>query len=142
ERSDLIPIVSTVEALKAMPPGVTTVVLVPDLDLRTNSQGLWNDLEALQADARQTAFDNYITVIAETVSERANSKVCLFSLGSLPRNQLGEAIARITNPAVALYDDHRAPFRLIFDPGGNWPEGSAAVPLGYASAIRSGAATT
>src|SRR5206468_10833206 len=53
ERPDLVPIVSTVEALKAMPPGVTSVVLVPDLDLRTNRNGLWNDLEALPTDARQ-----------------------------------------------------------------------------------------
>jgi len=58
ERPDLVPIVSTAEALKAMPPGVTSVVLVPDLDLRTNRHGLWNDLEALPADARQAAFDN------------------------------------------------------------------------------------
>ena len=142
ERSDLIPIVSTVEALKAMPPGVTTVVLGPDLDLRTNSQGLWNDLEVLPADARQAAFDNYITVIAGTVSERANSKVYLFSLGSLPPHELGNAIARIANPAVALYDHDRARFPLVFDPGVTLPDGSAAIPLGYASAIRSGAATT
>ena len=46
ERPDLVPIVSTAEALKAMPSGVTSVVLVPDLDLRTNRHGLWNDLEA------------------------------------------------------------------------------------------------
>jgi phosphoenolpyruvate synthase/pyruvate phosphate dikinase len=49
ERPDLVPIVSTVEALKAMPSGVTSVVLVPDLDLRTNNHGLWNDLEAQPA---------------------------------------------------------------------------------------------
>ena len=53
ERPDLVPIVSTAEALKAMPSGVTSIVLVPDLDLRTNSEGLWNDLEALPANARR-----------------------------------------------------------------------------------------
>ena len=61
ERLDLVPIVSTAAALKAMPSGVTSVVLVPDIDLRTNTQGLWNDLEAQPADARKAAFDNYIT---------------------------------------------------------------------------------
>ena len=142
DRPDTVPMVSTAEALKTMPSGITSVVLVPDLDLRTNRDGLWNDLEALPVDARHAAFDNYITVIAEIVSERVNSKLYVFSLGSLARHELGKAIARIANPAVALYDHDRAHFPLVFDPGVTWPDGSAAIPLGYASAIRSGAATT
>jgi len=142
KRPDLVPIVSTLEALKAMPSGVTSFVLVPDLDLRTNRQGLWNDIEALPTDARKAALDNYIALLAEIVSERANSKLYLLSLGSLSRQELGEAIARRANPAIALYDDDRAAFPLVFDPGRTWPEGSAAVPLGCASAIRPGATTT
>src|SRR5207247_2818786 len=39
-------------------------------------------------------------------------------------------------------DNDRAPFPLVFNPGVVWPDGPAAVPLGYASAIRAGAATT
>src|SRR4026207_2275073 len=83
ERSDLVPIVSTAEALKAMPSSVTSVVLLPDVDLRTNRHGLWNDLEALLPDARKAALDNYITLLAGVVSERANSKLYLLPLGSL-----------------------------------------------------------
>ena len=79
-------------------------------------------------------FDNYIRVVVGIVSERANSKLYLLPLGSLHRHELGEAIARIANPAVALYDNDHAAFPLVFDPGVAWPEGSAAVPLGYASA--------
>ena len=142
ERPDLVPIVSTAEALQAMPSGVTSVVLVPDLDLRTSQQGLWNDLEARPADARTAALDNYITMVAGIVSERMNSKLYLLPLGSLPRHELGEAIARIANPAVALYDHDRAAFPLVFDPGIAWPAGAAAVPLGHASTGRTGAATT
>lgn len=142
ERSDLVPIVSTAEALKAMPSSVTSVVLVPDVDLRTNRHGLWNDLEALLPDARKAALDNYITLLAGVVSERANSKLYLLPLGSLDRHELGEAIARIANPAMALYDNDRAAFPLVFNPGVAWPDGSAAVPLGCASAIRTDAATT
>ena len=141
ERLDLVPIVSTAAALKAMPSRVTSVVLVPDIDLRTNTQGLWNDLEAQPADARKAAFDNYITEVIGIISERANSKLYLYSLGSLPRRELSEAIARIANPAVALYDNDCPAFPLVFNPGVAWPDGSAAVPLGYASAIRTGAAT-
>ncbi|MEO6969303.1 MAG: PEP/pyruvate-binding domain-containing protein [Chthoniobacterales bacterium] len=142
ERPDLVPIVSTAEALEAMPSGVTSVVLVPDLDLRTNQQGLWNDLEAQPADARKAALNNYITMVTGIVSERANSKLYLLPLGSLPRHELGEAIARIANPAVVLYDHDRTAFPLVFDPGVAWPDGSAAVPLACASVLHTGAATT
>ena len=83
ERPNLVPIVSTAEALKAMPFGVASVVLVPDLDLRTNRQGLWNDFEAQPANARKAALDDYITVVTGIVSERGNLTLYLYSLGSL-----------------------------------------------------------
>ncbi|MEO7723752.1 MAG: PEP/pyruvate-binding domain-containing protein, partial [Chthoniobacterales bacterium] len=141
ERSDLVPIVSTAEALKDLPSGITNIVLVPDLDLRTDKQGLWNDLEAQPANARKAALDHYLTRVVRIVSERTNSKLFLLPLGSLPRHEFGEAITRMANPAVTLYDNDRAGFPLVFDPGVAWPEGSAAVPLGCASALRTGAAT-
>src|SRR5262249_41940874 len=46
-RADLLPIVATAEALEAMPPGIDAAVLVPDLDLRADGQGLWNDLQGM-----------------------------------------------------------------------------------------------
>jgi phosphohistidine swiveling domain-containing protein len=141
DRPDLVPIVSTAEALKGMPSAVTSVVLVPDLDLRTTKHGLWNDLEALPVNARAAALENYVTMVARIVSERSTSKLYLLSLGSLPRHELGEAVARVANPAVTLYDNNRAPFLLLFDPGVTWPDGSAAVPLGCASGRRIGPAT-
>lgn len=142
ERADLVPIVSTEEALKAMPSAVTSVILVPDLDLRTNKHGLWKDLEALPANARKAALDNYITAVTGIVSERANLKLYLLSLGSLPRHELGQAIARVANPAVTIYDNNRAPFPLLFDPGVTWPKGPAAVPLGCATVRHTGPAST
>src|SRR5207248_11120111 len=36
DRPELVPIISTAEALRAMPSEVTKIVLMPDLDLRTN----------------------------------------------------------------------------------------------------------
>jgi phosphohistidine swiveling domain-containing protein len=141
ERPDLVPIVSTTEALKTMPSSVTSVVLVIDLDLRTNPQGLWNDLEGQSANARKAAFDKYITLVAGIILERPISKVYLLSLGSLPRHELSEAVARIANPSVALYDSEQTAFPLVFDPGTAWPNGTAAVPLAHASAIRTGGAT-
>ena len=136
ERPDLVPIVSTAEALKKMPYGATSVVLISDIDLRTNAQGLWNDLEALPTDARKDALDSYIMMVAGIISERVNLSLCLFSLGSLPRHELGEAIARIANPAISLYDIDHPAFPLVFNPGVAWPEGPAGIPLGSASAIR------
>ena len=142
DRPNLVPIVSTAEALKAMPSGVTSVVLVPDLDLRTNKNGLWNDLEALPTDARRIVFNNYVAMVASIISKQANSKLYLCSLGNLPCGELGQAVARIENPAIALYENNNAPFLLAFDSEVTLPDGSAAVPLGFASAIRTGAATT
>src|SRR5437773_4007040 len=105
ERPDLVPIISTADALKAMPSAVTSVVLVPDLDLRTNKHGLWNDLEALPVNARASALENYVTMVARIVLGRPTSKLYLLSLGSLPRHELGEAITRIANSAVTRYDN-------------------------------------
>jgi phosphohistidine swiveling domain-containing protein len=142
DKPNLVPIVSTAEALKVMPSSVTSVALVPDLDLRTNKNGLWNDLEAQPTDARRMAFDNYVAMIASIISEQSKSKLYLCSLGNLSRSELGQAVARIGHPAIALYDNDVTPFPLVFNPGVAWPDESAAVPLGYASAIRTGATTT
>ncbi len=142
ERPDLVPIISTAEALKAMPSGVTTVVLVPNLDLRTNAHGLWHDLEAQSAYARQAILDSYFEQVAGIVSERAISKLYVVPLGSLPRHELGQAIMRAANPAVALHDKDGSALSLVFDPGVVWPDGPAGVPLGSANVNRSGAGTT
>jgi hypothetical protein len=53
---------------------------------------------------------------------------------------LGNAITKVANPAITLYDNDRPPFPLVFDPGVTWPEHSAGVPLGYASVSRNGTA--
>src|SRR4030095_10856773 len=102
ERSDLVPIVSTAEALKAIPSGIASVVLAPDLDLRTNTHGLGNDLEEQSASTRKAAFDKCVTLVAGIIAERANSKLYLLSLGSLPHHELRGAVARLANPAGAL----------------------------------------
>ena len=133
DRPELVPMISTAEALKAMPSEITKIVLVPDLDLRTNKHGLWNDLETLPPNARMATLENYVTMVARVVLERASLKLYLLSLGSLPRHELGQAVARIANPAIRFYDTDRPPFPLVFDPGLAWPNGSAAIPLGCAS---------
>jgi phosphohistidine swiveling domain-containing protein len=141
-RSDLVPVVSTAEALKAMPSGITSVVLVPDLDLRATGQGLWSDLERLATEDRNSALDNYFMSVSGILSERGNSQLYLLSLGSLSHQELGKAIARRATRAIRLYDRDRGPFPLVFDPGVTWPDGPAAIPLGCATAIRPRRTTT
>jgi phosphohistidine swiveling domain-containing protein len=139
DRPDLVPIISTVDALKAMPAHVKNLVLVPDLDLRTNKHGLWNDLEALPADSRNAALDSYVRLVAEIISERG-AQLQLYSLGNFLRHKLAEAIERVGDAAVAPYDNNHSAIPLVFDPGTTWPEESAAVPLACVSTIRTGAA--
>ena len=64
----------------------------------------------------KAAFDTYITVVAGIISGRATTKLYLLSLGSLPHHELGEAVARIANPTVALYDSERPAFPVVLDP--------------------------
>lgn len=136
ERPDLVPVVSTAEALNAMPLDLTSVVLVPDLDLRTTVEGRWNDLEALPPDARKSALDKYVAGISGIATERPNSRFYLSPLGGLPLHEFSRAIAHIANPAVVLYDKDSSALPLVMDLGKAWPDGPAAVPLGFASAIR------
>src|SRR5262249_26983473 len=100
--------------------------------------GLWNDLEAQPASVRQAVLDNYITMVSGIASERRLLNLYLLPLGSLPRHDLADAVARIANPAVLLYEPDRAAFPLVLDLEQGWPDASAAVPLGRASAMRAG----
>jgi len=135
ERPDLIPIVSTAEALKAAPAGLTSVVLVPDIELRTSAQGLWNDLEAYSAEVRKAAIEDYVAMVTTIASKTTGLKVYLFSLGNLFSHEFGEALQRTVDRNVALYDRGYPPFPLVFAPGITFPDGPAAVPFGYASVI-------
>lgn len=136
-RPDLVPILSTVSALRAMPPGLPSIVLMLDLDLRTNAQGLWNDLEALPADARRSSLDNYVATVASITSEHAGLNLFLLSLGALPDDEIAAAVKRAANPAIALYDHNRLSAPLVLDPGDAWPAKPAAIPLGAANVMRS-----
>ena len=141
EKAELVPIVSTIEALPTIPSDVTNIVVVPDLDLRTNREGLWNDLEGLPANARKDLFDEYIARLRKLTSGLPDLKIFLFPLGNLLHEGIGEALARVTSPHITLCHQNGPDFPLIFDPGTSLPQGPAAVPLGWASALRAGAAT-
>ncbi len=141
ERPDLVPIISSATALPTMPSGLTSVVLVPDLDLRMDSHGLWNDLEALPDASRQSLLYDYIRAAA-TIGLAGNPRIYLSPLGNLLVKETEEAIARLADPSVVLYRKHEAPFPLLLSPGAGWPDGAAAVPLSYASVVLGGAAAT
>lgn len=142
QRPHLIPIVSTARALPAMPAQINCIVLVPDLDLRTNAQGLWNDMEALSVTDCEEQFDSYLKRLAALTAERSGLTIHLFSLGKWLRDQLAAAVAGLANPAVTLYDEKPGVPPLILDPGITLPAESAAIPLACASVIRPHATAT
>jgi phosphohistidine swiveling domain-containing protein len=136
-RSDLVPIVSTVEALEAMPEGLREVVLSPDVDLRTDHAGLWNDLESMSPADRARALDEYFGRVLRAAGQRSVSKLYLLPLGTVSRAELSLARDRAADPRLRMCDDPDAP-AIILDPAGRWPTGAAAVPLGCAAAVRPG----
>src|SRR5205807_1096299 len=61
--ADVVPVVSSSEALSAMPAGIVELVLIPDVDLRADRFGLWRDLEGLPWEERAAALDGYVTAL-------------------------------------------------------------------------------
>lgn len=132
-RTDLVPILPTLEALVAMPRPIATVVLVPDLDLRADGLGRWNDLEGLGRPARASVFDDYLGRVSEAAARQSIERLYLLPLGSLPVSELDEALERADDPRLRRHAaDPEAP-PAVLDPGARWPTDRAAVPLGSAA---------
>jgi phosphohistidine swiveling domain-containing protein len=138
ERDDLVPILPALAALEAMPPGTETVVLIPDVDLRSDSGGLWRDLEGLPAGDRTKALDRYVERVSAAASG-ASPAIFLLPIGSLSRPDLAAALERGGDARISMHrdDDPRIPV-LTLDPGSRWPRGPAAVPLTSAALVHSG----
>ncbi len=135
-RSDLVPILPTAEALAAMPERYPVVALVPDVDLRADRSGRWNDLEGLARAERAKIVDDYLRRLSDAIARRDLARLDLLPLGSLPRDELAEALERSGDRRLCLHaDDPEAP-PVVLDPGARWPPGRAAVPLGSAAAVR------
>jgi phosphohistidine swiveling domain-containing protein len=133
------PIVSTIHALEAMPERSETVVLVPDADLRTDAQGLWQDLEGMQPEARRTVVADYIKRLAAVVQGRGLARLYLLPLGRLPEADIAQALECVAEPRLVLHAGSPEAPAIRLDPQGQWPAEGAAVPLGSAAALHTGA---
>lgn len=139
QRDDLLPIVPTLAALEAIPSGIERVLLVPDVDVRSDDYGLWRDLEGWPAEDRAKALDGYVERVSAVASRASLSAIFLLPFGSLPRPELAQAVMRAGDARIRLHrdDDPNVP-PLILDPGPGWPSGPAAVPLSTAILVQAG----
>jgi phosphohistidine swiveling domain-containing protein len=137
-RTDLMPLVSTAEALEALPAGIDAAALLPDIDLRADCRGLWNDLEGMAPNARMGVLDNYMQRIARLARERSLSRLYLMPLGSMPTEWVAGAIRRAAEPCLVLHEEAPDAPNPVLDPSACWPAGRAAVPVGSAAGVRAG----
>ncbi len=135
-RPDVMPLISSADALTDMPTRFDTVVLVPDVDLRADGDGLWRDLEAMPDADRQAEVDRYVASAAHAAAARMVKHLYLLPIGPLPEHGLPAAAERATAATpgihVAMHDGH-PPIALV--PQNGWPDGAAAAPLGAAAAM-------
>jgi hypothetical protein len=76
-------------------------VLVPDVDLRADAYGLWNDLEGFAAARREAALDAYLEEVARSLPHGL-AALELMPIGSLSLEDLSAAVARLGDPRVRL----------------------------------------
>jgi phosphohistidine swiveling domain-containing protein len=137
-RPDLVPVVPTLAALEGMPHAMCpTVVLVADLDLRTDEYGLWRDLEGLPSQGRNSVLYDYVEQVGKAATSRGVSSIWILRLGTLPEDCLEAAVDRAPDRRIRMYSEglERSP-ELILGVDNGWPGGPAAVPLAGACLVR------
>ncbi len=98
------PAVSSLDALESAPRGMARVVLRPDIDLRSNAQGLWNALEyqpEAERNARVAAYLQQAEVIARSL-DVGRLEVSLSRLPQLLREAL---VSAARDSSLFLIDD-------------------------------------
>jgi phosphohistidine swiveling domain-containing protein len=131
DRPDLVPLVSSVDALETMPPSIDAVVWAPDIDLRTGTTGLWVEFEALAPAERDAWLDAHMGRVTRLAQERPISRVHVLPIGRLAAGPIAEAVRRAGGPLLFHPADPAAP-RVILDPDGDLPRG-AVIPLAAAA---------
>ena len=98
---DALPRVSSVGALQSLPPGIERVELIPDVEVRADRHGLWNDLEGMPRSDREAAFEDYVRRVSASLPGGSCS-VELTTIGSLSSEDLGAALSRLGDPRLDL----------------------------------------
>lgn len=109
-RTDLVPLVSTIEALEAIPPDIAMVVLVPDMDVRAGPAGLWVDVERLPGPASDHLFESYLNRLDAVASRKRIGRVYV-----LPRD--GGLFERVSTLLLSRPDGALRMHRPDFPPG-------------------------
>ncbi len=121
-----VPLVSSVDALTAMPAGFPTVVIAPDIDLRCGPTGLWVDLEGMSAHEADAVLADYVARLSRVARERSLQRLIVRPGAGLPRSRLADAVRR-AGPPLAFADDSAAPRAIAL--------GSAAADAAAAPAV-------
>jgi len=97
------------EAVATAPDGVDEVVFVPEVELRTGPQGLWNDLEGQADEDRAASLDAFCERIAAAATDgRIRTVWVRPPTGSLNRD-LRAAVERLGEPRVRIEPDGAPP---------------------------------
>lgn len=135
----LVPLVSALGFLDAMPPGVADqAVVVPDVDLRCDLAGLGNDLQAMSETNRIEVFDQYLARLSSAIDAVPLDLLWLYPLDPTWASELEAGIRRGSDPRLRLYRNGPDAPVIFLDYPVSEPRPGSAVPL--ATALLSGEA--
>jgi phosphohistidine swiveling domain-containing protein len=133
-RDDVVPILSSLDALRAAPAPLPEAVLAPGVDLRTGPTGLWVDLEGLGgAEARALLLD-YAASAAACARELGVGRLWVWPEAGPLAQAVAGAVIETGAPLRLLGDDPKAP-GLLLEPVQPLPAGKVAVPLAAAALL-------
>jgi phosphohistidine swiveling domain-containing protein len=129
DRPDLVPVVSSLDALEEMQNHLDAIVFVPDIDLRTGPTGLWVDLEGMTSDESGRLVEDYFTKVSHLAQGKETRRLYVLSRGRVPARAIAAAVRRLGPPLILHADDQEAP-QIVVDAVRELPTGRVAVPLG------------
>jgi len=140
DRPDLIPIISSIDALTGMPPGRSILVLAPDVDLRCDPAGLWVDLEGMSVGAAGRLVDDYLVRVADLVERAGIKRLYLLPHDPSLSAPVAAALRRIGKSPLQLHADAADAPMIVLVPGLPLPAAGSAIPLAAAASCAGGGA--
>ncbi len=132
-RPDLVPIISSVDALADLPPGHNTLVLTPDVDLRCDPAGLWVDLEGMSVGAADGIVDGYLIRVAELAQRAGIKRLYLLPHDPSLSAPVAAAMLRIGSAPLQLHAEAADAPMIVLAPGCHLPAAGSAIPLAAAA---------
>ncbi len=132
-RPGVIPILSSADALADLPVGLSTLVLMPDVDLRCDPSGLWADLEGMSAAAGGRLLDDYLVRVAELAQRAGIKRLYLLPHDPSLSAPVAAAVRRIGHPVLQLHADAADAPGIVLVPGPHLPATGSAIPLAAAA---------